>query len=376
MTDRIPLHRQKLPASARAYIDEVLASGKLSPGVFSARCERWLESALHSRRAFLTPSCTAALQGCAQLAGLGPGDEVIVPAWTFAASAAALRTTGATPVLVDTCPQTLNMTPALAAAAIGPRTRALLAVHYAGVACDLTGLRALADEHGLVLIEDAAQALHARDMQSPCGSVGDVAALSFHSTKNTGIGEGGALLVNRPDLVATAEVLMAKGTNFADFQRGQTDHYQWWGAALGGQLAEVTCALLLAMLEDSQDTLRARKAIWQRYQDALADLPLQTPAPTCDRHNAHIFFLLAESADQRGKLLSQLHDQGIDAAAHYPCLAQSHAVTASAMAQVYGATPVADRAGCGLIRLPLWAGMSDEQVDRVIRAVNALHISR
>ncbi|HEU4886996.1 MAG TPA: dTDP-4-amino-4,6-dideoxygalactose transaminase, partial [Thermoanaerobaculia bacterium] len=225
---RIPFTRIHITGRELDYLREAVESGQLAGGgAFTLRCERWLEQAIGCSRALLTHSCTAALEMAAILADIGPGDEVIMPSFTFVSTANAFVLRGAVPVFVDIEPDTLNLDARAVAGAITARTRAIVPVHYAGVACDMDAIMSIAGAHGLQVIEDAAQGLLAHDRGKPLGSIGRMAALSFHQTKNVASGEGGALLVNDPALVERAEVVREKGTNRNRFHRGEVDKYTW-----------------------------------------------------------------------------------------------------------------------------------------------------
>lgn len=370
---RLPLHRHVYGTTARAQLASVLDSGQLAgQGHFGDACEAWLQAQTGCSRALMTPSGTLALFAALSLAGIGPGDEVIVPAWTFAGTAAVVSATGATPVLVDVTAGNLNINLDAAARAVGERTRAIIAVHYAGNPCDGPALRALCDTHGLVLIEDAAQALLARHAQTDtaCGQIGDFAALSFHSTKNVGCGEGGALLVNGAHDVPAAEALTCKGTDFSAFRRGQVPEYGWVGAGITGGIPETSASLLHALLLEADGVTQARRAVWHGYQMALAGLPVRCPNPVDPGHNAHIFHVRLAPDRNRGNILAGLNAAGIGAAAHYPDLASSAA--GQRYARVAGTLSVASDAAHSLLRLPIWPGMTENDIDFVVETLKPL----
>ena len=274
----IPFNKPHMTGRELAYIAQAHGLGHLAGnGEFTRRCHAWLEAQTGCGRALLTHSCTAALEMGALLLDLQPGDEVIMPSYTFVSTANAFVLRGAVPVFVDIRPDTLNLDETQIEAAITPRTRAIVAVHYAGVGCEMDAILALAQRHGLRVIEDAAQALGARYRGRPLGSLGDAAALSFHETKNIIAGEGGALLVNAPEWSDRAEVMREKGTNRAQFFRGQVDKYTWVDVGSSFLPSELIAAFLLAQFEAAQAITAARLALWQRYHEAFAESEKQGP---------------------------------------------------------------------------------------------------
>ena len=288
-----------LVGNEHGYIDEALASGKLSGnGEFALRCSEWLEQNVGSQRALITPSCTAALEMSGILAGLQPGDEVIVPDFAFVSTASAFALRGPFPCSSMLTRQTLNIHPAAIESALTDRTRAIVVIHYAGIACDMDSIQEIAERHHLTVIEDAAHSLEAAYRDRPLGSIGQLATLSFHETKNVQCGEGGALLVNDPELVARAEVIQDKGTNRSRFFRGQVDKYTWQDIGSSYLLSEVASAFLWGQLEHAERITAERRAIWSRYFEALGPLEdaglLRRPIvpPGC-RHSGHLFIRAA-----------------------------------------------------------------------------------
>ncbi|MDX6581332.1 MAG: dTDP-4-amino-4,6-dideoxygalactose transaminase [Solirubrobacterales bacterium] len=377
--DQIPFNRPYLVGTETGYIEQAVAEGWLSAGgSFSDRCESWLAEATGSDRALLTHSCTAALEAAALLGGFGPGDEVIMPSFTFVSTASAFALRGATPVFVDIEPETLNVDPRLVEAAITPATRAIAVVHYAGVGCRIEELAALADEHGLTLIEDAAQGLMASRNGRALGTAGKLGALSFHETKNVTCGEGGALLINDPELIERAEILWDKGTNRRQFERGEVDRYTWveLGSSLGA--GAVTAAFLWAQLECAEEITSQRLEVWDRYHEAFEDLErsgrLRRPViPAGCEHNGHMYYLLLPDNAGRTEFIAEMRRDGILAVFHYVPLHSSPA--GLALGRADGELAITDELSGRLVRLPLWAGMPDGDVDRVIetarRAVSA-----
>ena len=366
----IPFNRPRLVGTEHRYIDEALATGKLSGnGAFAQRCARWLRERIGAQAALITPSCTAALEMAAILARVEPGDEVIVPSFTFVSTANAFALRGAVPVFVDVCEETLNIEPAAVERAIGPRTRAIVVVHYAGVACAMERIFALAEEHGLLVIEDAAHALPASWYGRPLGSLGQLATFSFHETKNVHCGEGGALVVNDPALAPRAEIVQEKGTDRSRFFRGEIDRYTWQDLGSSYLLSEVAAAFLWAQIEHADAITARRCAIWSAYHDAFADLEqaglVRRPVvPDGCEHSGHLYYLLARDRAQREALIAALAREGVHAVFHYLPL------SASPGGRRYGRQPepvaVAESVSERLVRLPLWPGLDEASVERVV----------
>lgn len=370
MDNWLPLHRQSIPDTAIQYVSDVMASGRLSaPGKYSSLCEDWLQNTLGCQKAIMATSCTAALQVAAYLCDFQPGDEVIVPAWTFPSTVDVFVRAGAIPVLVDVCPDTLSITAPIIEAAITPATRAIVVVHYGGTVTRMEPILALARKHNMLVIEDAAQAILSKTPDGYAGSLGDMAAVSFHATKSIGCGEGGALLLNNNTLVERAEIILAKGTNHAAFRRGEVNSYGWAGPCVGGRPAEVVSALLWAMLEMAEDLTRQRKARWVQYAEHLNSVCNILTADLA-RGNGHVFALWCRDAAERTAHARALNAQGIEATGHYGDLSLTN------MARQYARMPmpldVTSRAANTLLRLPLYSSLSSSDVERVIQAVTEL----
>lgn len=372
----IPFNRPRFVGTESRYVEEAIATGKLSGnGVFARRCEAWLREHVGSATALITPSCTAALEMAAILLDLEPGDEVIVPTFTFVSTANAFALRGAVPVFVDVDEATLCIDPLAAERAVTPRTRAIVVVHYGGIACDMDAITALAERHGLVVIEDAAHALPGSYKGRPLGSIGQLATFSFHETKNIQCGEGGALLVNDPQLVARAELIQEKGTNRSSFFRGEIGRYTWMELGSSYLLSEIGAAFLWAQIEQADATTAERRRIWSVYHEAFAELELtelvrRPHVPADCRHSAHLYYLLLAGQDERERLIDSLGAVGVHAVFHYLPLGSSPA------GRRFGCqpapTPVAESASRRLMRLPLWVGLSDEQVQHVVHSVRRL----
>jgi len=361
-------------------VERAVSSRRLSArGEYTGMCERWLEDRVGCDRAHLAKSGTSALEAAALLAGVGPGDEVVMPSFTYVTTATAFALRGATPVFADIEPRTLTMDPECAAAAITPATKAIVAVHYAGVGCDMQAMRALADDHDLVLIEDAALALLSTYRDQPIGGLGDLAAVSFHETKNLTSGEGGALLVNDRRLRDRAEIVWEKGTDRIDFDRGAVDRYRWVGLGSGFGANEITAAFLWGQLECADEITERRRLIWDTYHEAFEDLEveglLRRPVVPADRtHNAHLYYLLLPEAHPRASFIDALGARGVHAVFHYVPL---HSAPAGLRyGRAHGELGHTDRISARLVRLPLWTGMGTGETDRVIEAVRGAVSSR
>jgi dTDP-4-amino-4,6-dideoxygalactose transaminase len=375
MNERVPFNRPHEVGSEADRIEEAIARGHLSAdGHFSRLCQEWLRERTGAAGALMMHSCTAALEAAAILSGVGPGDEVIVPSYTFVTTASAFALRGATPVFVDVEPDTLNVDPAAVAAAVGPATRAVVAVHYAGIAADLDALGHIADDHDLLLIEDAAQGCMAFHDGRALGSVGQLGALSFHETKNLTCGEGGALLVNDESLLEAAEIVCDKGTNRRRFMRGDIDRYTWIGLGSSFGLSDLNAAFLWEQFQHAESITERRVAVWQRYHDAFAELEQRGVArrpvvPAGRVHNGHLYYLLVESREVRDALLEDLDSRGVNAVFHYVPLHSSAA--GRRLGRTHGSLAVTDDLSGRLLRLPLWADLSTDEIERVIEAVHA-----
>ncbi|KVE09211.1 dTDP-4-amino-4,6-dideoxygalactose transaminase [Burkholderia semiarida] len=371
--DSIPFGRPFVVGKELYYIAKAVEQGGLAGDqAFTKLCHRWLEARIGCRRALLTHSCTAALEMAAILADVQPGDEVIMPSYTFVSTANAFVLRGATPVFVDIRRDTLNLDETQIAAAITERTRAIVPVHYAGVACDMDVIGQLAADHDLWVIEDAAQALQSTWNGKPLGGLGHLACLSFHETKNVISGEGGALLVNDPRLVERAEIIREKGTNRSQFFRGQVDKYTWVDVGSSFLPGELIAAFLYAQFEHADVITAQRRATVQRYQDALqplhADGLIELPAISlAERGNGHMFYFLARDLAERTALLQQIRAVGVNAVFHYVPLHSSPA------GQRYGrcgsGMAVTDLVADRLVRLPLYHDMTEAEQDRILDVV-------
>lgn len=368
----IPFNRPAVTGRELAYVQDAIDAGHLSgDGAFTRRCHAWLEARTGAARALLTPSGTAALEMAALLAEVGPGDEVIMPSYTFVSTANAFVLRGATPVFVDVRADTFNLDEQLLAGAVTPRTRAVVPVHYAGVACEMDPITALARDRGLTVVEDAAHGVGATYRGRPLGTIGDLGALSFHETKNVIAGEGGAFLARDAGPAARAEVIREKGTNRGAYFRGAVDKYTWVDVGSSYLASEITAAFLWAQLEAAPALTARRLAVWERYHAALAPLEAEGLArrpvvpPHCG-HNAHMYYLVLPDLDARQRVIAELRAAGVGAVFHYVPLHSSPA--GRRYGRACGELPNTQAASDRLVRLPLWAGI-EPLLDRVLDAV-------
>lgn len=375
----IPFNKPYMNGKELYYITQAHANGHLSgDGPFTKRCNAWLEAQTGTRKAMLTHSGTAALEMAAILADIQPGDEVIMPSFTFVSTANAVVLRGGVPVFVDIRPDTLNLDETQIEAAITPRTKAILPVHYAGVGCAMETIMAIAARHNLIVIEDAAHGILARYGGRELGAIGHLGCLSFHETKNVISGEGGALLVNDERFVQRAEIIREKGTNRSAFFRGEVDKYTWVDLGSSYLPNELTAAFLWAQMEEAYSITERRLAIWQTYHDAFAGLEaaglLRRPViPDGVIHNAHMYYLLLPDLETRTAFIDGLKAAGIHTVFHYVPL---HSAPAGRRySRTCGDLPVTTSVSERLVRLPLWIGVEEYQeqiIDAVIAQVQAL----
>ncbi|MEG0860215.1 MAG: dTDP-4-amino-4,6-dideoxygalactose transaminase [Pseudomonas sp.] len=368
--DTIFFNRPHMTGKELNYIAEAKFGNMLAgDGPFTKRCHRWLEARTGCNKALLTHSCTAALEMAALLLDIQPGDEVIMPSYTFVSTANAFVLRGAVPVFVDIRPDTLNLDERLIEAAITPRTRAIVPVHYAGVACEMDSIMAIARKHGLSVVEDAAQGVMSTYKGRALGSIGDLGAFSFHETKNVISGEGGALLVNEPELALRAEIIREKGTDRSRFFRGEVDKYTWQEVGSSFLPGELIAAFLWAQLEEAEIITNKRLAIWDNYHAALSGPEqqglLRRPIiPESCQHNAHMYYVLLAPGINRQAILAELKRHAIYAVFHYVPLHSSPA--GQRYGRVHGSLAVTDSHSECLLRLPLWLGLSEEQQGVVV----------
>ena len=369
----IPFNKPYMTGRELWYISQAHANSQLSgDGPFTKRCHAWLEQQTGARRALLTHSCTAALEMAALLLELEPGDEVIMPSYTFVSTANAFALRGAVPVFVDIREDTLNIDERLIEAAITSRTKAICVVHYAGVSCEMDTILAIAARHGLRVIEDAAQAIYSTYKGRPLGAIGDLGCLSFHETKNVISGEGGALLTRDPEFADRAEILREKGTDRSRFFRGQVDKYTWVDVGSSYLPSELIAAFLAAQLEEGTKITEQRLALWRRYHDWAAPHEsggaLRRPViPEHCAHNAHMYYLLLPSLEQRTAFIQHMKERGVATVFHYIPL---HSAPAGRrFGRACGDLPVTEALSARLVRLPLWLGL-EERMDQVLTAAD------
>jgi dTDP-4-amino-4,6-dideoxygalactose transaminase len=373
VVDRVPFNRPQAIGAELAYVAEALERAELaSDGRFAKLCADWLEARVSAERALLVHSATAALEMIALLLELERGDEVIMPSFTFVTTANAVVLRGATPVFIDVRSDTLNIDEAQVEAAITPRTKAILAVHYAGVPCEMDALNELASTRGIAVVEDAAQALLSTYKGRPAGGLGDASAISFHETKNVHCGEGGALLVRRREWLERSLVLRDKGTNRQRFLRGQVDKYSWVDLGSSYGLGDLSAAFLWGQLERADDVLEKRRRVWDTYHERFEPLEerglLRRPiVPAHVEHNAHLYYILVRDLDERTRVIEELGLRGVHSVFHYVPL---HSAPAGLRyGRAHGDLSETDDLSGRLVRLPLWYRMPDEAVDHVTSAV-------
>jgi dTDP-4-amino-4,6-dideoxygalactose transaminase len=369
----IPFNWPYMTGKELEYISESRSNGRLAgDGPFTKQCHRWLEKQTGSRKAFLTHSCTAALEMAALLLNIQPGDEIIMPSYTFVSTANAFVLKGGVPVFVDIREDTLNLDERLIEAAITPRTRAIVPVHYAGIACEMDTIMTIAKRYDLQVVEDSAQGIRATYKGRVLGSIGDLGAYSFHETKNIISGEGGALLVNNTDFSFRAEVIREKGTNRGQFFRGEIDKYTWQEAGSSFLPGELIAAFLWAQLEKADEITQERLSLWQNYHEMLEDMEskaiLRRPILSDDcQHNAHIYYVLLSPKLNRQRVLEDLKRNNIGAVSHYVPLHSSPG--GKRYARSHGSLKVTDSQSERLIRLPLWVGLTEQQQNKVVETL-------
>lgn len=338
-------------------------------GVFTKKCHAKLKSLTESSAVFLTHSCTAALEMCAILLDLKPGDEVIMPSYTFVSTANAFVLRGAEPVFVDIRPDTLCIDESLIEAAITEKTKAIVVVHYAGVACEMDVIMAIAKKHNLYVVEDAAQAIMSTYKGRPLGSIGHLGALSFHETKNIISGEGGALLVNDESFIERAEYIWEKGTNRKQFFTGQVDKYTWVDVGSSFLPSDLIAAFLYAQLKCCDEITQRRLKIWQQYHEVFAQVEqdglLRRPiVPKHTTHNGHLYYLLLESQAARNEFIKRMNAEGVNVVFHYIPLHSSPA--GGKYARVVGSMVQTDSLSARLVRLPFWIGV-EQHIDKIVK---------
>jgi dTDP-4-amino-4,6-dideoxygalactose transaminase len=366
MSYRIPFNKPCLVGSELDNAASAVRSGRTSgDGPFSKRCQQLMEQRFGARRVLLTTSCTSALEMAALLCDLEPGDEVILPSYTFVSTANAIVLRGAKPVFVDIRPDTLNLDERLIESAITPSTRAIWPVHYAGVACEMDEILAIASKHDLRVVEDAAQGVFASYKERSLGTLADLGCYSFHETKNFSSGEGGALVVNAEQYEKRAEIIREKGTNRSQFLRGQVDKYSWVDVGSSYVPSDILAGLLLGQLEQMEKITARRGAIFRQYVAMLAPLQVQgrlrlPVVPDHCRTNYHMFYVLTADIEERTALIEHLKRAGIQAAFHYVPLHNS--IVGQRLGTDCCSLPVTERVSAQLVRLPIYYDLTDAEV--------------
>lgn len=367
----IPFNAPPIVGSELSFMQLAMNSGKLcGDGGFTQRCQRWMEQQFGSKKVLLTPSCTASLEMAALLIDIQPGDEVIMPSYTFVSTANAFVLRGATIVFVDIRPDTLNIDETKIEAAITDKTRAIVPVHYAGVACEMDSIMALAAKHQLYVIEDAAQGVMSRYKGRALGTIGHIGCFSFHETKNyTAGGEGGATLLNDAALIERAEIIREKGTNRSQFFRGQVDKYTWRDIGSSYLMADLQAAYLWAQLEQAEPINQRRLHLWQRYYDALRPLAaanrVTLPSLPADcQHNAHMFYLKLRDSEERQRLIDWMKAADIMTVFHYIPLHSAPA--GERFTRYHGEDRFTTAESERVLRLPLFYNLADSDQQRVI----------
>lgn len=369
----IPFNVPPFVQESEAYIHEAILKRKIcGDGEFTKRCSAALESLTGAPKALLTTSCTSALELAAILLNIQPGDEVIMPSFTFVSTANPFALRGATLVFADICPDTMNLDPACVRAAITPHTRAIVPVHYAGICCDMDALSAIAKEHGIKLVEDAAQAVSSTYHGRQAGTMSDIGCFSFHETKNFSMGEGGAIILNHPSLVDRAEIIREKGTDRSRFFRGQVDKYTWVDIGSSFLPSELNAAYLLAQLQQHESITRIRMARWNQYREALQPLAdqgkieLMQVAEGCT-HNAHMFYIKAQDLEERTALTDWLKPRDILAVFHYIPLHSAEA--GRKFGRFHGEDRYTTKESERLLRLPMYLELTEADCAKVASAI-------
>jgi len=369
----IPFNKPFIIGRELEYITQAVALGHLSgDGPFTKKCHAWMEQKFGAKKVLLTHSCTAALEMAAILADIQPGDEVIMPSYTFVSTANAFVLRGAVPVWCDIREDTLNIDETKIEALITPKTKAIVPVHYAGVGCEMDAIMEIAERHTLLVIEDAAQAVNATYKGRYLGTIGHFGCYSFHETKNFISGEGGALVINNGRFVERAEIIREKGTNRSKFFRGQVDKYTWVDVGSSFLPSELVAAFLYAQLEEVDKINEKRLSIWTAYYEGLKTLAdtgnLRLPIiPSHCGHNAHMFYILLPTLEQRDALIAALKEQGIMTVFHYIPL--HTAPMGRAVHPLIPSLPVTEELAPRLLRLPMFHELTEDCIRRIVEAI-------
>jgi len=376
---KIPFNKPLISGKELDYISEAVIENNwlAGDGDFTRKSQEWLEINLHCSKTLLTHSCTAALEMCAILCRILPGDEIIMPSYTFVSTANAFVLRGGIPVFVDIRPDTLNIDEKLIEDAITERTKAIVAVHYAGVACEMDKIIKIAEKHSLVVIEDAAQALLSTYKNRYLGTIGDFGTISFHETKNIISGEGGALLINNKNFIERAEIIREKGTNRKMFFRGEIDKYSWVDMGSSYLPSELTAAFLYAQLENSNKIISKRCDTYLLYYQLLkpmedsGNLRIAKKDSEHLTNNGHLFYIIAKDLEERTQLIDHLKKSGIEAAFHYVPLHTSPA--GKKYGRTAGKLSITEDLSERVLRLPLYYDMTEDQVHTVVHEIEKFY---
>lgn len=370
METMIPFHKSYFGGNELKYLAEALVNCQLfGDGSFTKRCHEWFETNTGAKKALLTTSCTHALEMASILLDIKEGDEVIMPSYTFVSTANAFVLRGAKIVFVDIRPDTMNIDETKIEAAITKKTKAIVPVHYAGVACEMDVIMSIARQYGLFVVEDAAQAITSTYKGRTLSAIGDLGTYSFHDTKNISCGEGGVLLVNNEQFVERAEIIREKGTNRSRFFRGEIDKYGWQDIGSSYLPSELNAAVLLAQLENLEKVQEKRMSLWSKYYELLKELEkkqlLELPKiPTDCTHNAHIFYIKCKNIEERTNLINHLKSNHIQSAFHYVPLHSS--IAGQKFGIFSGLDQFTTKESERLLRLPIYSDMSEDDVDNII----------
>lgn len=367
----IPFNVPPATGKEEKYIAQAIANRKIcGDGEFTKKCNAWLEKKFNAKKVLLTTSGTTALEMAAILCDVQPGDEVILPSYTFCSTADAFVQRGAKLVFVDVRPDTMNIDEKLIEKAITPKTKVIVAVHYAGVACEMDTIMDIAKRHNLKVVEDAAQAVMSKYKGRYCGIIGDFGCYSFHETKNYSMGEGGAIVINDEKYIEQAEIIREKGTNRSKFWRGEIDKYTWVDYGSSYLPSELNAAYLLPQLEMAEEINEARMKVWNRYYEAFKDLRDKIELPVVPEdcvHNAHMFYIKCKDLEERTKFISYMKENGIGCVFHYIPLHSSPAGVR--FGRFFEEDVFTTKESERLVRLPMWYGLTEEDQMKVIEAV-------
>lgn len=380
MAFKIPFNKPYLTGKEAHYMYQAVYTGKLSGnGVYTQKCQKFFEQKYGFKKTLLTTSCTDALEMCAILCDVGPGDEVIVPSYTFVSSALAFVRQGCKIVFADSMDRNPNIDADKLESLITPKTKVIVPVHYAGVACDMDKIMEIADKHGLIVVEDAAQAIDSYYKGRPLGTIGHLSAFSFHETKNIISGEGGLLGINDERFIRRSEIIWEKGTNRSEFFRGEVNKYGWCDTGSSFLPSEVISAFLWAQLESLDDIQNKRKQLWRQYYAGLESLAAKgyfrlPDIPSYATNNAHMFYLVCNNLEERSGLIKYLKEHDVLSVFHYLSLHQSEYYTTHY--SEIPSLPNCDRYADCLVRLPMFYELKAEQVDYIVNLISNYYLKK